>query len=29
MKTPLLSHIRDEETPFLNPQGMNTSFESH
>jgi len=29
MKTPLLNHTRDEETPSLNPQGTNNSFESH
>jgi len=28
MKTLLFNHTRDEETPSLNPQGMNT-FESH
>jgi len=28
-KIPLLNHRRDEETPSLNPQEMNTSFESH
>jgi len=29
MKTPLLDHTRDEETPSLNSQGMDTSFGSH
>jgi len=29
MMTLLLNHTRDEETPSLNPQGINTSFKSH